>query len=232
MSERLNYERLNVMSCDSSRHDDWIYNSQMVKQLEYADIVVFTGGADISPDIYGDVQHSSTYPSTFRDVHEVELFNSIVEHELQVKRKVLKFGICRGAQLLCALSGGKLIQDMDHSYIHSLKLHDENRNIQTNSIHHQMMMPYGRLKEDEYEVIASCNESKHLDYYEESISAFIDLRDARVPEAIKKLVAKFGEPEIIYFKNTHSLCVQGHPEMSNLKSNLVQKCNELIRRYV
>lgn len=76
-----------------------------------ADLVVFTGGADISPHIYGEENISSSC-DTYRDSFELEVFYAL-------KDTTKKAGICRGAQLLNALNGGKLIQH--HGYVGGLR---------------------------------------------------------------------------------------------------------------
>lgn len=78
----------------------------VVKSLPQADAVVFLGGTDVSPEIYGQKPHPKTqHPDRRRDMHEVEVYKSAF--------KLPKIGICRGGQLLNVLNGGKLIQDLD-----------------------------------------------------------------------------------------------------------------------
>jgi gamma-glutamyl-gamma-aminobutyrate hydrolase PuuD len=55
-----------------------------------ADLVVFTGGEDVTPSFYGDKKHSYTGNSPERDEREAQLFNRCVE------RNIPMVGICRG----------------------------------------------------------------------------------------------------------------------------------------
>lgn len=84
-------------------------------------VLVLEGGADISPSLYGQQnRHSSC--SLYRDQVEVELYEIAKECNAPV------LGICRGHQLVAALEGGTLFQDLDaegngwHPYRHSITL--------------------------------------------------------------------------------------------------------------
>ena len=86
-----------------------LFDFELVKNISDADIIMFTGGEDISPSLYNDKIHGTTHFSPRRDAFEVEMFNL-------APKKALLIGGCRGAQLLTALSGGRLIQHcINHS---------------------------------------------------------------------------------------------------------------------
>src|SRR3990167_3250317 len=72
------------------------------------DALVIWGGEDISPKIYGQKPAirwtSATAKLSIRDKLEIALANQAVKMRIPI------IGICRGAQLMCALSGGSLIQ--------------------------------------------------------------------------------------------------------------------------
>jgi gamma-glutamyl-gamma-aminobutyrate hydrolase PuuD len=74
---------------------------------EAADLICFTGGADVSPFLYGERPHSTTHFSAARDNKEVSLWKSLPP-------KTPKVGICRGAQLGNVLCGGTLWQNVDN----------------------------------------------------------------------------------------------------------------------
>ena len=108
-------------------------------EFEPDDVVLFGGGADISPTIYNHSVSTFTGASahlSFRDSNEVRHFRQAVKTGCGI------IGICRGAQLACAMSGGSLIQHVDnHSGgDHTMKTHD-GRVIMVSSVHHQMMNP-------------------------------------------------------------------------------------------
>lgn len=75
-------------------------------QLEEADLVLFTGGSDISPALYGAYNTDShTCPS--RDLIEMGVYLYCL------RNKKTMMGICRGSQFLRGASGGKLYQHID-----------------------------------------------------------------------------------------------------------------------
>jgi len=64
--------------------------------------VVFTGGADVSPFMYGEKKLSVTCNDEHRDEQEKLFFERYT--------KVPKVGICRGGQFLNVMNGGKMWQ--------------------------------------------------------------------------------------------------------------------------
>ena len=77
--------------------------------LELVDGLIFSGGADIDPERYGESEvHPTTYDiSAERDRFEIDLLNAAVEQDLPV------LCICRGIQVLNVALGGSLIQHID-----------------------------------------------------------------------------------------------------------------------
>jgi putative glutamine amidotransferase len=71
------------------------------------DGVLFTGGGDVDPSLYGDTPHASYKAAEAgRDAYEIALARAAVDAGLQV------FAICRGMQVLNVALGGTLIQDI------------------------------------------------------------------------------------------------------------------------
>lgn len=71
------------------------------------DGLMISGGPDINPEIYGETPHPKTNkPSKSRDKTEGLLFNMFREQNKPV------LAICRGVQLVNALMGGNLTQDI------------------------------------------------------------------------------------------------------------------------
>lgn len=119
-------------------------NLELVKN---ADLVIFSGGEDINPRLHGQ-KNTYSYFNDERD--DVEL--KVLETSLQENKKVL--GVCRGHQLINAVLGGKLVQDLqrDLNVIH-LGGHDifyiEESNLKkiytnVNSLHHQGVISPGK----------------------------------------------------------------------------------------
>jgi gamma-glutamyl-gamma-aminobutyrate hydrolase PuuD len=164
--------------------------------FEKDDVVLFGGGADISPTIYEHKVSSYTGATanlSTRDWHEVRHFKNALKAECGI------IGICRGAQLACAMSGGSLIQHVDgHSgRDHEMTTHD-GQTIMVSSVHHQMMNP----EKANHELLGYSTQNmsqRHIIQGEEDI-----------------YVEK--EPEVIYFTDTRSLAIQYHPEFMDAGS--------------
>lgn len=76
------------------------------KYESMVDAICFMGGTDVDPAIYGEERGPTTQaPDKKRDEFEVFVFNRFKD------TPVYLFGICRGAQLLNVLNGGKMIQE-------------------------------------------------------------------------------------------------------------------------
>lgn len=74
--------------------------------LDLVDGLIFSGGADIDPALYGDAEvHPATYDiSDERDRFELDLLNAAIERDLPM------LCICRGIQVLNVALGGSLVQ--------------------------------------------------------------------------------------------------------------------------
>jgi len=74
---------------------------------EYLDGLVLQGGADVSPQSYGEEPlHAEWAGDRVRDAYEMELLHEFMEAGKAV------LGICRGAQLINVAHGGTLYQDI------------------------------------------------------------------------------------------------------------------------
>lgn len=166
---------------------------EIVADPDTARIICFTGGADISPTLYDTQVHPSVYDDKRRDEMEIPYYDRFKSVEK------LKVGICRGAQLLCVLNGGKLYQDVNnHGRTHTVWYKDEDGNRTsevTSSVHHQMMFPgmYTRC-----EAWGVANEATYRDF---------GVRERRAVDTDEG-----PDLEIAYFPETASFCFQGHPE--------------------
>lgn len=68
----------------------FIEGASLVNNLEEADLVLFTGGEDVSPNLYKCRKHSTTHSNPTRDTMEKEIFEKINPN------KQVCLGICRG----------------------------------------------------------------------------------------------------------------------------------------
>lgn len=111
--------------------------------IDQTDLVIFTGGADVSPELYGEYNQGLSHCNYTRDLREVEVF------EYCLANKIACVGICRGAQLLTVLNGGKLVQDYDTEYpedrvgygSHDIVDYETGQIIETSHTHHQVQIP-------------------------------------------------------------------------------------------
>lgn len=174
-----------------------------------SDVVLFTGGSDVSPHLYGEPAHPTTVPSPTRDKFETYVWNLAVKNG----KKIL--GICRGAQLACVMSGGKLIQNVyGHTSSHYIEDIFGNSLLMT-SAHHQMMRPETANKS----LVIAWTKHPQSRYYK-------DGNDKNLYEPYS-----YQEPEIVYFEDTNALAIQGHPEYSS--NNLLHSyCCDLIDFYL
>lgn len=74
---------------NATHYASWIENHELVDDISNADIVMFTGGEDVDPSLYGHPKDDSTYSNLARDKEEEAYFKQIKPNQLAV-------GICRG----------------------------------------------------------------------------------------------------------------------------------------
>lgn len=117
-----------------------------INKINKYDLIIFSGGEDISPSIYHeDNKYCSTLNSD-RDGIELKILDIVR------KKRIKILGVCRGHQLICSyLYGSPLIQDLrimlgyNHEHNHSLEILSRNslinkfvyKNPEVNSLHHQ-----------------------------------------------------------------------------------------------
>lgn len=165
-------------------------------EKESPDLLVFTGGQDISTKFYGQEKLPETQsPSRYRDDQDLEYWNLYPE--------LPKIGICRGAQFLNVMSGGSLWQHVNNHgsshLIHNLLLTPEisERSLMVSSMHHQMMIPGA-----DGEVLAIATSHRPLD--KKGI--------ATVYKSPVRTDTPEYDVEIVWYPKTKCLCIQSHPE--------------------
>lgn len=93
-----------LISCGGVMHRS---NIRLRDYAEYLDGLVLQGGADISPQCYGERPERPDWSGDpVRDAYEMELLHEFMESGKAV------LGICRGAQLINVALGGSLYQDI------------------------------------------------------------------------------------------------------------------------
>jgi putative glutamine amidotransferase len=168
------------------------------------------GGEDISPSLYGDPVSTTPYcraspTPTIRDQIEVDLVKRAQELNLII------LGICRGAQLLCALDGGKLVQHIVGHNDHNHMIVNPDNQVKlgkSNTAHHQMMLP------------KKSRMTRILGVVNEPILGYSEINTLREYPNI---------PEIVEFKRLNAFGVQFHPEWMTTTDPIVQWCKNYIQ---
>jgi GMP synthase-like glutamine amidotransferase len=191
-------------------HFDEVIGCTSPDQLHTEGCLLLHGGEDISPSLYGQIPSKWTSAKSElskRDKREV----AFVKRATQLGIPII--GICRGAQLLCAMAGGSVIQDVSgHEWgKHDLVTEDGEYQM-TNSIHHQMMNVEG----SQHHMIA-WTDPKLSKYYVGNKEEEIDIP---------------MEPEIVHFPQLRALAIQGHPEYLTSVNPFVQFTLRKAKQYV
>lgn len=180
-----------------------LHGFTQTNSIEDCDFLVLTGGSDISPSLYGETNVKS-HPMNERDQKEM------ADIQLALKLDKPMCGVCRGAQMLNVVSGGSMWQDVNnHRHQHEI-VSDypvENQKLIATSIHHQMMIPSGN-----YYLIA---------YVENHANVFTSDKGTFTSHNHK-------DPEVVYYPETKSLCIQGHPEFTADHSEYQKYCINLL----
>lgn len=124
--------------CSSPSYDNMFSQAgwKVIENSLRADLVVFTGGSDVSPWLYGSPIHDSAFVSVERDKAEVQVFRNIL------RRGVPMAGICRGGQFLNVCLNGDMYQDAKgHVETHLALDALSGEAFHVTSTHHQIMVP-------------------------------------------------------------------------------------------
>ena len=179
----------------------------IVRDIDKAEYVQFTGGADVSPMLYGEPRHPRTGTSPSRDEQEADIYYSYMAN-----KKML--GICRGGQFLNVMNGGAMHQHVNNHAMHGThvaKVVSTGELFQVTSTHHQMMIPHriGKVL-----VTANLSTSKENGWEEEMIMDYPD------------------DIESVFYEDTMSLCFQPHPEYVDADHDCQKLYFSLIKQYL
>lgn len=185
---------------------------EITRDLLAADLVQFTGGADVSPYLYGEEKHPTTYNDPRRDLVEAGYYKVCL-----LLNKPMA-GICRGGQFLNVMNGGKLYQNINHHAIGGT--HDATlacredfinsiHTYQVTSTHHQMM----RVGNDG-KLLLTANESTKLE------------TDTLTYEG------KGEDVEAVWYGKSRSLCYQPHPEIVGKEDDCQELYFHLLNNYI
>lgn len=182
------------------KEHDW----ELTDTMAEADLVLFTGGADVSPQLYGEQMHHRTYYDAGRDAFEGGIYKQAQEMGIACA------GICRGGQFLNVKNGGKMYQDVDNHGIagtHPAFIVGNLIPVHVTSTHHQMMRPG-----DDGIVLMTAGLSKRKEYKPGNVISTVHIKE---PEKL------LDDVEVVYYPETNSLCFQPHPEYYDHEGTIV-----------
>ncbi len=189
------------------------YGYAGARRVEDADFVLFTGGEDVTPELYGERALAKTHSNRHRDDYEVDVYNRCKE----AKKPMV--GICRGGQFLNVMNGGKLWQHVvGHTGDHvaftppDAKGNGTRRSITVTSTHHQMMEP----TKDAVILLSALEATER-----HSQDTLIEGKDPNIEDV-----------EVCIYPDTDSLCFQPHPEFHNAKPELVDFFEECLEDWI
>lgn len=184
------------------------------EQMKEIGALVIWGGEDIATSLYGETGGKwtdATRKLSQRDQEEVTACLAAIDNGIPI------IGVCRGAQLLCALAGGKLVQHVSNHNRGDHKIRTwDHKTLVTSSLHHQMMWPY--VKDVNFRLLA---------WSEGHLSGTYAFDNETVVRTISK-----PEPEVVWFPAIKGLAIQGHPEFMEKNDEFVQYCIDLVNQFI
>lgn len=176
---------------------------------DFDSALIVWGGADISPELYKHKtsKHTGAY-AVRRDQVEWNLMKEAVDMEIPI------IAVCRGAQMACAAAGGFLLQDVkNHAGPGHLVETFDGKKLWTNSLHHQMMVPYMT----DHVLVAWSEKNIGAPYIYKDDKSFspTEYGYSTLDNGVEP---KWREPEFVHFKKlfgNKAACyaIQWHPEM-------------------
>ena len=179
--------------------------------LTHGDVLVVWGGQDIPPEYYGRSRSwlsGASHRPSMRDQVEWSMMQRAKELNIPI------IGVCRGAQMLCALAGGYLMQHVtNHAEPDHVITTPQGKQYWVNSLHHQMMVPAKTKHEVLGEVPGDALRSKM--YVDED-----------------QPVEHNQEPELVWFNDVNGLAIQWHPEMMAAQEPATQYIKQIFTEKV
>ncbi len=156
---------------------------------------LFTGGHDVSPDLYGEESAAGTISCQRRD----RLEKLVLDYALERDKPVL--GICRGIQFINAALGGSLYQDLPAQH--------------PSSVDHHMSPPYDRICH-QVKIVRDSPLYALLGQETLGVNSYHHQAVKRVAPGLSVMaVSEDGIVEALYMARKNFLwAVQWHPEFS------------------
>lgn len=173
--------------------------AEIVHKLTECNLLVFVGGADVTPSLYGE-QKVNSQIDFLRDKQEQQVYDFALACGIPM------LGICRGSQFLHVMNGGKLWQDVTRHAIGSDPGHamidvEDGHTLQASSYHHQMVREEWTDGEDAeahgFMLVAKTPDPRSEHY---------------ISDAGKLCTDTVTEVEAYKYPKTQVFGIQGHPE--------------------
>lgn len=192
------------------------------KSPDEADFVLFTGGEDVDPQLYGEVALKGTYINPERDRREMVIYKFCKDKTIPM------VGVCRGGQFLNVMNGGRLWQHINNHGIAGthpmLEILPKGSNkkprlLNVTSTHHQQMIP------------ASTGRILGVGVMDEKGTPISSEKIGAGSEISGKEKTKHPDVEIVLYPKTHCLCFQPHPEYKTAPKELKEYFDELLMEH-
>lgn len=196
--KRPNFKDVSILVLPGAGYGDIVrmfamHGAVMAKDITDADLVVFAGGADVNPVLYGEKPAGTSSWDNARDKFEAGIFEKALALDIPM------FGICRGSQFLNIMNKGKMWQDVgNHCGNHLITDLYSGKSIMASSTHHQMARVNANMN---IIAIATDQVSKHFKAQD------LDVRLTQNSNRTNEI-----ELEAYTYEDTKCLCIQGHPE--------------------
>lgn len=191
---------------------------ELTSEPALADVIQFTGGADVDPALYGEVAHPTVHPNLERDAHCIALYNMAIETGIKM------VGICRGGQFLNVMNGGKMFQHCDGHGLndtHKATILATGLEVDVTSTHHQIMRPN---REDG---IVLMEANPKLGTFKEHMM----FHGGRTGWAMADRPYE-DDVEAVFYPETQSLCYQPHPEWRDDGHGCVEAFKYFLRNHL
>lgn len=189
-------------------------------QFETGDVLLLQGGVDVDPRMYRETPNLYTQnPNRRRDWEESRAFYRAKEARIPM------IGICRGAQLITVLNGGRLVQHISNHNRgpHAVTTYKD-EHFEVTSAHHQMMFPW---EIPDFLMIAY-TPGLSFEYKGEASENGRFVKDVGFPSAAMNHKGFVKEPEIVYYPSIKALAIQGHPEYVKQSHVFPMYCRKLV----
>lgn len=205
-----------VVGGDNS-YANWC-QSEIVNNIEDSTIVMFSGGADVTPSLYGKKAHPTTSNNWRRDQEEIVEFNKARELGKAI------WGSCRGSQFGAVMAGSQLIQNSTQPYRHRVKTNTD-KILWLNSTHHQQQYPYN-MPPEKFHLLAWA-----VDEDGGQLSPYL------LGENDNDDMSGNKEVEMAFYPEIRMICCQSHPEMcypprEEWEKEFIEYCRELMATYL